>query len=169
MTCPYYYWKDTYMCRKSGAAIAQKIYETYCRENAEKTCPTYQMEQSIEGCFLTTACTQARGLPDDCHELTVLRDFRDSYLRSLPEGIMEIAEYYAVAPNIVQKIYKRADAFSVLDRIYTQLILPCVALIQTGENAKAHRLYREYLESLVQNNVPPERDEKCPLDTILAL
>src|SRR6185295_8850185 len=36
-------------------------------------------------CFITTACAQAQGLPDDCEELTVLRGLRDDYIRQLPD------------------------------------------------------------------------------------
>lgn len=34
------------------------------------------------GCFVTTACVKMLGLPDDCREMTVLRNFRDSLLKT---------------------------------------------------------------------------------------
>lgn len=33
------------------------------------------------------------GLPDDCHELTVLRAFRDGYMSAIPGGADDIKEY----------------------------------------------------------------------------
>lgn len=41
---------------------------------------------SSEGCFLTSACTEAHGLPDDCYELTTLRKYRDSILAKQTGG-----------------------------------------------------------------------------------
>ncbi|MDX9883231.1 MAG: CFI-box-CTERM domain-containing protein [Prolixibacteraceae bacterium] len=61
---------------------------------------------SSGGCFLTTACTVAMGLPDDCRELTVLRNFRDKVLCETEQGKVMIAEYYRVAPLIVTAIEK---------------------------------------------------------------
>ncbi|MBR5095081.1 MAG: hypothetical protein IK095_08305 [Oscillospiraceae bacterium] len=96
-----------------------------------------------EGCFLTSACVEARGLADDCHELQVLRAYRDGYLRALPEGPAEIEEYYAIAPQIVEAIRQRSDAAQIFDGIYETLVRPCVELIERGEPGAAHALYRE--------------------------
>ena len=83
-----------------------------------------------------------------CGSLTVLRGFRDNYLRSLSEGQDEIAEYYFVAPQIVTEIKSRADAGSVLNAIYEKCVLPCVGMIECGDNEGAHRLYRETVSRL---------------------
>ena len=53
-------------------------------------------------CFLTTACVEAENLSDDCYELNTLRNFRDSYVRGLPEGDAIISEYYDIAPKIIE-------------------------------------------------------------------
>lgn len=96
----------------------------------------------VSGCFLSSACVEARGLPDDCHELTALRNFRDGYLRALPDGAVEISGYYRIAPRIVSAIEKRGNSQSIFNEIYEKLILPCVAFIENGENESAHQLYR---------------------------
>ncbi|MEM8722550.1 MAG: CFI-box-CTERM domain-containing protein [Cyanobacteria bacterium P01_G01_bin.39] len=57
-----------------------------------------------EGCFLTTACVKHTGLPDDCFELQILRNFRDDYLASTAEGQALIEQYYKEAPIIVDFI-----------------------------------------------------------------
>lgn len=100
-------------------------------------------ESSGSGCFLTSACTAARGLPDDCHELTVLRDFRDNWLKHQPDGILLIAHYYEVAPKIVESIDKREDRLEIWDRIYRELVIPCVEMIEKGENQQALALYQK--------------------------
>ena len=75
----------------------------------------------------------------------MLRSFRDGYLRSQPEGEAEIAEYYAVAPKIVDAIRSNADTAEAFDAIYRELVEPCVAMIERGENVEAHTLYRSYV------------------------
>ena len=92
-------------------------------------------------------------MPDDCHELTVLRAFRDGYLRSQPEGEAQIAEYYAVAPKIVDAIRSKADAVEAFDAIYRELVEPCVAMIERGENLEAHALYRSYVLRLKKHYI----------------
>src|SRR5687768_5926093 len=51
-------------------------------------------------CFLTTACMSYYSLPDDTYEPTTLRNYRDTYLASSPEGRELISQYYAVSPQI---------------------------------------------------------------------
>ena len=61
------------------------------------------------GCFLTTACCEYKGLPDDCDELQAMRRIRDEYIRNQPYGDKLIRNYYESAPGIVQKINERED------------------------------------------------------------
>ena len=46
-------------------------------------------------CFITTAVCKYLGKPDDCFELTALRDFRDNWLAEQAGGAEEIHEYVA--------------------------------------------------------------------------
>ncbi|HWS72754.1 MAG TPA: DUF4157 domain-containing protein, partial [Thermoanaerobaculia bacterium] len=87
-------------------------------------------------CFLTTACVEARGLPDDCEELTVLRRFRDEYVRNAPGGEALIAHYYSVAPRIVAALDERPDRAAILDQIYG-MVRDCIAAIGRGEAQRA--------------------------------
>lgn len=82
---------------------------------------------AIQGgvCFLTTACCEYMGLPDDCEELTVLRKFRDEYV---PKELVE--EYYRIGPKIVEKV---KDSPSDLYFIY-EVVKECIADI-------AHKQY----------------------------
>lgn len=99
------------------------------------------------GCFLTTACTAARGLPDDCHELTTLRAFRDTYMRSLPNGPALIDEYYEVAPRIVAAIERRDDRRALLDALYNR-VTEAVRLIEADRLADAFTLYADMVQAL---------------------
>jgi len=100
------------------------------------------------GCFLTSACVEAMGLLDNCHELTVLRSFRDGYIRSQPEGDEEIKAYYLCAPVIVAQIRSCPDSEKAFKQIYYELVLPCVDLIETGKNYEAFVKYKNYTNAL---------------------
>ena len=80
------------------------------------------------GRFLTTACTVAQGLPDDCDELETLRWFRDNWLSRQPGGESAIRHYCEVSPQIVEKINNDSDEPSLFDILYHQMILPSVSL-----------------------------------------
>ena len=91
------------------------------------------------GCYITTAVCGNSGKPDNCHELTVLRDFRDSYMRiHFPA---QLQEYYATAPEIVQKINERPDAATVYKQFERDYIAPAVAAVESENYEGAHAIY----------------------------
>lgn len=100
------------------------------------------------GCYLTTACVVAKKLPDDCEELSILRWFRDNYLRNQVNGEADIKHYYEVAPKIVGKIEKTSNAKERFERLYQDLVLPCVAYIKSGKYEEAYKLYKKTTLSL---------------------
>ncbi len=147
MSCPYYWYNYHYACRKTEKDVDEDTYYKYCRGYDYSDCAIYKGNDT-SGCFLTSACMEAKGLPDDCHELTILRRFRDGYLKSQPCGDIEIAEYYRVAPQIVACIRSEKNTEEIFEEIYSQLVCPCVSLIEREDNAGAHDLYRSYIQKL---------------------
>ena len=144
MSCPYYWYNHHYACHKSGKDVNEDTYQKYCKNYNYGDCPIYKGNES-SGCFLTSACTEAKGLPDDCYELTTLRKFRDEYLAKQECGKCEIDHYYQVAPVIVAKIHSDTNAKAVFEKIYAELVAPCVKLIEDGDLVTAHSKYREYV------------------------
>ena len=100
------------------------------------------------GCYLTTACVVAKGLPDNCMELETLRSYRDGYLKGREGGLADIETYYSVAPKIVDAINALADSNSIWQDIYNHLVLPCVELIGKGQMEEAYKLYKESVSGL---------------------
>lgn len=147
MSCPYYWYDNHYACRKSNKDVNEDTYYKYCRNYDYDDCPIYKGNET-SSCFLTSACVEAKGLSDDCHELTVLRAFRDGYMRSTETGAADICAYYLTAPAIVEKIKQLPNAPEVFENIYTELVLPCVALIEAGKNEDAYMKYRNYVKKL---------------------
>ena len=103
--------------------------------------PNIPICQVPPGCFITTACVEARGLPDDCAELRTIRSFRDRYVAALPEGASVIAEYYDVAPRILAGIDRSGRARAVYADLYERLVARSVELIAAGEDRAAYENY----------------------------
>ena len=99
------------------------------------------------GCYLTTACVRVMGLPDDCLELNILRNFRDNYLMSQPLGKKAVKEYYKIAPGIVQCIDKRKDAQSIWQDTYKD-IGHAVSLILSKDFEGAFKYYKQMTSKL---------------------
>lgn len=112
--------------------------------------PEKKDPSSDDGCYLTTACAEARGLSDDCEELTILRRYRDDYLKNRPGGAEEIRQYYAVAPQIVCRVKAQENAGEIWDRIYKEMIRPCVEQIGQGRMEEAFKLYKSYTLQLTE-------------------
>ena len=108
------------------------------------------------GCYLTTACTVARDLPDDCFELQTLRNFRDTYLAAQNEGKDEIAFYYQIAARIVESINSLSNSKQIWENLYEELILPCIKHIGLGEFASAHKRYRQFTLDLAKKHCSGE-------------
>jgi hypothetical protein len=107
-------------------------------------------------CFLTTACVEARGLPDDCEELRVLRQFRDSYLLEKPHGEALIELYYAYSPSIVKKIDEDEERAAIYAFIY-KVVRACVDSIQRKEMEYAYLIYCTMVVKLKEQFIPEEQ------------
>ena len=87
-------------------------------------------------------------MPDDCRELTVLRTFRDEYLAKKPKGYEEIEEYYKTAPKIVKMINSKSNKEKIYEKLYDDVIEPCVELIENGKNEEAYVRYKKMVKDL---------------------
>ena len=151
--CKFYYYDSGYSCalkrEKEGlSSIDSDTVHRYCWGYHYEECPRYKSQYSSSGCFVTSACVEAKGLPDDCRELTVLRNFRDTYLKSSMLGRDDICEYYHIAPTIVDNIKKLPNYVEIFDQIYHELVVPCVTLIDNDSNEEARLMYKDYIKKL---------------------
>ena len=96
---------------------------------------------SSGGCYITTACSRAGGLADDCNELKSMRKFRDDVLLVTPEGRQLVEEYYVIAPRIVARVDGRADA-SVVWAETLSSVRSILRLIESGRSKDAISAYR---------------------------
>ena len=99
-------------------------------------------------CFITTAACEYFGKPDDCYELTLLRQFRDGWLAVQPGGEELIREYYRIAPPIVDALNVSEERDTVYKDIWDRYILPCVRLIEQNDYRACCALYEKMVRNL---------------------
>lgn len=80
---------------------------------------------------------------DNCHELTVLRWFRDNFVSR-----EDIEHYYQIAPVIVFAIDNVSDSDIIYEYIYENVIEKCVEAIEKGNYNFAHDRYKNSILSL---------------------
>ena len=102
----------------------------------------------LYGCFLTTACTQARGLPDDCHELQTLRSLRDGYMQEHASDRSLVDAYQTLGPAICTALARHPRRDEAFDLLYRDLVEPSVALIEAGDDRAAVDHYAAYVRGL---------------------
>ncbi|MBR5409111.1 MAG: hypothetical protein IK104_00420 [Clostridia bacterium] len=134
--------------KNSGSSFSSSFSGSSSSSSSSILDSLFSASPSDDSCFVTTACIRARGLPDDCEELTQLRRFRDEYVLRTQDGKEDVDTYYRLAPAVVEKINARADSKEVWERVYTEMILPCLAFIREGKYEQAYRLYKEYTLTL---------------------
>jgi len=130
----------TYSWDSHNTSTTDTDVETDVTTNVENT--------GAKGCFLTTACVEARNLPDDCYELQTLREFRDNYVRNLPNGEDTIREYYEIAPRIIKRINDTANPAKIFETMYERLVQKSIKLIETGRKTEAFENYRTIVREL---------------------
>lgn len=161
--CPYLketFWNNFCIAIDEEGSKVHPRYEKYCGDGLSggffgekyEDCPLYKDAQSKatkdSGCYLTSACMSAQGINfyDDCKELTILRTFRDTYLKDKHPD--KIKEYYNIAPQIVTEINKEPDNRTIFKNMYEHLVSPCCDLIEKGLLEEAYNKYKEYTYKL---------------------
>ncbi|MDR0878133.1 MAG: hypothetical protein LBN21_08780 [Treponema sp.] len=87
--------------------------------------------------------------PDDCAELTTLRNFRDTFMMETPDMHDEVHEYYHIAPQICAEIEKTEDSGTkVYSEIWKKYLEPAVEAVNAGKQQEAHDIYKEMVLDL---------------------
>lgn len=161
--CPYF--KESFLSGNTCSAKGREEYIStehiqYCGGQVLSAdyhkCPIYQEVTGANrsgGCYLTSACMSKQGdlFEDDCQELTILRKFRDTYVKdNYPK---DIDTYYSIAPKIVEKIEKLPDCNEIFNRIYDELVRPCCELILNNKKYEAYENYKNYSLTLYKKYV----------------
>lgn len=150
--CNYFRAEQGYKLIYDGYCIMLRSGSSYKGVNYSGSCNHFSGQNTSSnsgykggGCFLTSACTEYLGKPDDCEELTKLRAFRDNYMKSTEYGKKLVEEYYRVAPEIVDKINALDNKNKYYSEIY-QTILLCLEEIDCCKNDEALNLYKQMVD-----------------------
>lgn len=92
-------------------------------------------------CFITTAVCEFYGKNDNCEELTMLRSYRDNWLRKQSDGVELITEYYNSAPLIVSKLKTSKFYDLYCETLFNHYIKPCLELIKQGKFEECKERY----------------------------
>lgn len=101
-------------------------------------------------CYITTAVCESLGKPDDCYELTLLRNYRDTFLMGSPGGAALVENYYDVAPTIVKHIDQLPKRKEIYAGIWQEYLNPCVKFIEEHKNEQCRGLYQDMVDTLTK-------------------
>jgi len=131
---------------------------------------TVTTKKKKKWCFITTAVCEYFGKPDNCWELTLLRHFRDHYMRSTVTGRALVEQYYDIAPEIVRALNESEQRDLIYSMLWQHYIRPCLQLIVDEKPEACQRLYQDMVEMLVNNlnglkiSIPSNESENIQLD-----
>lgn len=99
-------------------------------------------------CYITTAVCQSQNKGDDCYELNLLRDYRDTYLLASESGSRLVERYYDIAPTIVNRINSQEQSERIYAGIYEHYLSSCIEMIEDGKNAECQKVYTDMVLDL---------------------
>ena len=134
-----------YRCKYSRQQLSARTATDICMSSRHTDCADYK---NATRCFITTAVCLTMGKPDTCEELTLMRFFRDEWLRNQPDGPALIEDYYRTAPKIVERINQQPDRSAIYSGIYHAYILPCVENVKAKRFAESRRIYVDMVTTL---------------------
>jgi hypothetical protein len=143
-------WQDT---------LAEKILKAWKEQFPKTNLSISNFEQIQDGfknklCYITTAVCETFNKPDDCYELQLLRNYRDNYLASIPDGLEIVEEYYNIAPTIVNRIRKSDQNKEIFKNIWVEYLKPCITLIEKGLNEECKVIYIRMVRTLQEIYMP---------------
>ena len=107
-----------------------------------------KQNSSSGGCFITTAVCEILNLPDNCEELEILREFRDTFMTETEERQANVMEYYFIAPKIVEQISLRSNSVEIYKSILENSIQPAISAIKQGKKEVAYTIYSKMVTDL---------------------
>ena len=99
-------------------------------------------------CYVTTAVCKSLGKNENCEEIRLLKNYRDTYLINESDGKELIDRYYDIAPTIVNRINKCDDSDIIYEQIYKNYISPCINFIEADRMTECKDLYVKMMHNL---------------------
>jgi len=163
--------KDVYYSSssKTGGTTLKgvKLYNNELRLNETNKEPTdlqlcnqIKVSNNSSGfCFISTAICDTLDKPDDCLELTQLRQFRDEVMLTHPNWQGMVAHYYQIAPAMAEELNQQPNKTQLCDTLYQDYLVPSLAAINQGDYARAIATYQAMVEHCQQTLSTPFVEE----------
>lgn len=140
----------------AGAEETKQLTDVICTDWQEAfgTCIQASDYEAIQAgfkqklCFVTTAVCRGLNKPQDCKEITLMKQFRDGYFSESEEGKQLIQEYYDIAPTIVKRISRESNPEEKYLYLWNTYIKRCVEYIEGGRNEECSQLYKAMMAEL---------------------
>lgn len=98
-----------------------------------------EYENGSSSCYLTTAMCSTLGYDDNCSYLTILRNFRDTYMMNEASCYPLLVQYEVIGPIISQCLFHDQETAQI---ILEQYIKPAILLIQSENYEQAIQVYQ---------------------------
>jgi tetratricopeptide (TPR) repeat protein len=110
-------------------------------------------------CFITSAVCRTLGKDDNCSELILFRNFRDTYMCGSYEKIAEVKEYYNIAPKICKNIETTEDYGNIVYKyIWNNYLKNALRALNNNELDKAYMIYKKMVLDLKYNYIFEEKE-----------
>lgn len=152
----------------SSKPLTEKILEAWKQEFPKSNLQAADYEFIEKGfhkkfCYITTAVCESFGKSDNCYELSLLRDYRDTYLASLPNGQELIQKYYDMAPSIVKHIDQQKERQEIYRSIWEDYLAPCISMIENHQMDECRRHYEDMVYDLKEKYFISQ-ESSCPAE-----
>lgn len=153
--------------KEIGGPKADELAETICREWGQSfkdsNIIASDYDSIVQGfkrklCYVTTAVCRNLNKGDDCEELRLIREFRDGYLSAEKDGPALIEEYYDIAPTLVKRIARDAQAQAKYVWLWNTYLGPCVSYIKSGQMESCKETYCHMIEELKEEYMTGRRE-----------
>lgn len=145
--------------QKSGDELARAAQALWVKRWPKEPIGLGNYQDIVNGfrwklCYITTAVCRVQGKGDDCYELTAFRRFRDQVMLRSEEGRALVEEYYRLAPAIVTSVRLCRDEKAVYDQVYREYLLPCLRLLEAGDEKGCRDKYVEMVRHMEKTCLP---------------
>lgn len=150
---------------EAGEIFTDRFVELWNDNGLDTNIGKSTYEEILDGfryrfCYITTAMCEVLGREDDCYELQLLRRYRDHELMKTEEGVALVKEYYNIAPTIVKRIGRRADAVQIYQKLWEEYLSPCVRLLEEGNSDACRELYTAMVKDLSEAFLYTAKDKE---------
>lgn len=152
--------KDRYWCKEKCRYIEPTDNACYAflEDKSKKNDGGYQPS----GCYITTIIVEILGYEDNCEVLNVLRNFRDTTLKTNVDYLPLLFEYDKVGPIICEYLRKEKNNYRFCLGLLQYFLIPCVKAIKEEKNEEAINIYQNMVMYLNDEFNLPSIEIKAP-------